>query len=83
MIAELFRCRRYQPERTDSSGKAERIRRDEYGMGSYVIAFEEEAGSVKDVELTEADIDSFIRAKGRYFLSHPYDAYPTVILISA
>ena len=31
------------------------------------IAFEEEAGSVKDVELTEADIDSFIRAKGAIF----------------
>ncbi|MFQ9393457.1 MAG: ASKHA domain-containing protein [Lachnospiraceae bacterium] len=25
------------------------------------------AGSVKDVELTEADIDSFIRAKGAIF----------------
>lgn len=36
-------------------------------MGSYIIAFEEEAGSVKDVELTEADIDSFIRAKGAIF----------------
>ena len=44
-----------------------RIRRDQYGMGSYVLAFEEEAGSVKDVEITEVDIDSFIRAKGAIF----------------
>lgn len=36
-------------------------------MGSYVIAFQEDAGSVKDVEITEVDIDSFIRAKGAIF----------------
>ncbi len=36
-------------------------------MGSYIIAFEEEAGSVKDVEMTEVDIDNFIRAKGAIF----------------
>lgn len=36
-------------------------------MGSYVLAFEEEAGSVKDVEITETDIDNFIRAKGAIF----------------
>ncbi len=35
--------------------------------GSYVIAFEEEAGSSKDVEITEVDIDNFIRAKGAIF----------------
>lgn len=40
---------------------------DKYGMGSYVIAFEEEAGSVRDVEITEVDIDNFIRAKGAIF----------------
>ena len=36
-------------------------------MGSYILAFEEEAGSVKDVEITEGDIDNFIRAKGAIF----------------
>ena len=36
-------------------------------MGSYILAFEEEAGSVKDVEITEVDIDNFIRAKGAIF----------------
>ena len=35
--------------------------------GSYILAFEEEAGSVKDVEITEVDIDNFIRAKGAIF----------------
>ena len=66
MIAELFRCGVINPKgQIVREGK--RIRRDEFGMGSYIIAFEEEAGSVKDVELTEADIDSFIRAKGAIF----------------
>ena len=43
-------------------------------MGSYVIAFEEEAGSVKDVEITEVDIDNFIRAKGAIFSAIRNDA---------
>ena len=43
------------------------IKHDKYGMGSYILAFEEEAGSVKDVEITEVDIDNFIRAKGAIF----------------
>ena len=47
--------------------EGKRIRHDKYGMGSYVIAFEEEAGSVRDVEITEVDIDNFIRAKGAIF----------------
>ena len=66
LIAELFRCGVINPKgQIIREGK--RIRRDQFGMGSYIIAFEEEAGSVKDVELTEADIDSFIRAKGAIF----------------
>ena len=51
--------------------EGKRVRHDHYGMGSYVIAFEEEAGSVKDVEITEVDIDNFIRAKGAIFSSIP------------
>ncbi len=46
--------------------EGKRIRHDKYGMGSYVIAFEEEAGTVNDVEITEVDIDNFIRAKARF-----------------
>ncbi len=47
--------------------EGDRIRHDKYGMGSYVIAFEKDAGSVKDIEITEVDIDNFIRAKGAIF----------------
>lgn len=47
--------------------EGKRVRHDEYGMGSYVLVFEEDAGSVKDVEITEVDIDNFIRAKGAIF----------------
>ncbi len=66
VISELFRCGIISPK-----GKfvreGERIRHDKYGMGSYVLAFKEQAGSVKDVEITEVDIDNFIRAKGAIF----------------
>ncbi len=47
--------------------EGERVRHDQYGMGSYVLAFRKDAGSVKDVEITEVDIDNFIRAKGAIF----------------
>ena len=36
-------------------------------MGSYVIAFKEDTGSIRDVAINEVDIDSFIRAKGAIF----------------
>ena len=66
VIAELFRCRIIGP-----NGKfireGDRIRRDKYGIGSYVLATKEEAGNVKDIEINEVDIDNFIRAKGAIF----------------
>lgn len=66
VISELFRCGIIDPK-----GKfvreGRRVKRDAFGMGSYVLVFEEEAGSVKDVEITEVDIDNFIRAKGAIF----------------
>ena len=66
VIAALFRAKMVNPKgKFIREGK--RIRHDKYGMGSYVIAFEEEAGSVRDVEITEVDIDNFIRAKGAIF----------------
>lgn len=66
VISELYRTRIIDPKgKFIREGK--RIKHDEYGMGSYVLAFEEEAGSVKDVEITEVDIDNFIRAKGAIF----------------
>lgn len=66
VISELFRCGIIDPKgKFIRDGK--RVKRDAFGMGSYVLAFEEEAGSVKDVEITEVDIDNFIRAKGAIF----------------
>lgn len=66
IISELFRC-----GIVNAKGlfvrEGKRVRRDEFGMGSYVLAFKEEAASIKDIELTEADIDNFVRAKGAIF----------------
>lgn len=66
VICELFRCGIISPK-----GKfireGERIRHDKYGMGSYVLEYKENAASVKDIEITEVDIDNFIRAKGAIF----------------
>lgn len=66
VIAELFRCRIIGP-----NGKfireGERVRHDKYGIGSYLLVTKEEAGSVKDIEINEVDIDNFIRAKGAIF----------------
>ena len=65
-ISELYICGIINPKgKFIREGK--RIKHDKYGMGSYILAFEEEAGSVKDVEITEVDIDNFIRAKGAIF----------------
>ena len=66
VIAELFRCGIISPKgKFIREGK--RIKHDAYGMGSYVLAFESEAAAAKDVEITEVDIDNFIRAKGAIF----------------
>jgi len=66
VISELYRCGIISPK-----GKfireGDRVRHDQYGMGSFVLAYKEEAASVKDIEITEVDIDSFIRAKGAIF----------------
>ena len=66
VISELYICGIINPKgKFIREGK--RIKHDKYGMGSYILAFEDEAGSVKDVEITEVDIDNFIRAKGAIF----------------
>ena len=65
IISELFRT-----GAINSKGRfvreSKRIRYDEYG-GTYIIAFAEESGSGKNIELTEGDLDNFIRAKGAIF----------------
>ncbi len=65
-IAEMFRC-----GIIDSSGKIiaddGRILVDGYGMKSYVLVRAEDSGTGRDIALSEADIDNFIRAKGAIF----------------
>ncbi len=73
VIAALFRAKMVNPKgKFIREGK--RIRHDKYGMGSYVIAFEEEAGSVRDVEITRSRYRQLYPCQGRDFLSDPYDA---------
>ncbi len=65
IISELFRT-----GAVNSKGKfvreSRRIRYDEYG-GNYIVAFASESGTEKDIELTEGDLDNFIRAKAAIF----------------
>jgi uncharacterized 2Fe-2S/4Fe-4S cluster protein (DUF4445 family) len=66
VIAELFRT-------GVISGKGQflregkRVIEDEYGIGSYVLAFPVESDSGRAISLTEVDIDNFIRAKGAIY----------------
>ena len=65
IISELFRT-----GAVNSKGKfvreSRRVRYDEYG-GKYVVAFADESGTGKDIELNEGDLDNFIRAKAAIF----------------
>ena len=66
IIAELFRC-----SIINAQGKfvreGKRVRRDQHGMGRYVIAFAEDSETGREISLNEVDIDNFIRAKGAIF----------------
>ncbi len=66
IIAELFRTRIINA-RGQFSREGRRIRRDKYGMGRYVLAFEEETETGREVSINEVDIDNFIRAKGAIY----------------
>lgn len=65
-VAEMFRCGIINPL-GKISVEGERIRTDEYGMKSYVIAFADESETGREITLTEVDLDNFIRAKGAIF----------------
>ena len=66
IISELFRTGIINA-RGLFSREGKRIRRDEHGMGRYIIAFETESETGREVALNEVDIDNFIRAKGAIF----------------
>ena len=66
LISELYRCGIINA-RGLFAREGKRVRRDEHGMGRYVLAFPEESETGREVAINEVDIDNFIRAKGAIF----------------
>jgi len=64
-IAELFRCGIIDA-RGKFSREGRRVKKGEH-QSSYIIAFADESATGRDVDLTEGDIDNFIRAKAAIF----------------
>ena len=66
IISELFRCGIISPKglfQRDGS----RVRRDEHGMGRYVLADAAASETGREIAINEVDIDNFIRAKGAIY----------------
>ena len=66
IIAELFRCNIINAKGLFVR-EGHRVRRDEHGMGRFVIADASESETGREVSINEVDIDNFIRAKGAIF----------------
>ena len=66
IISELYRCSIINA-RGLFAREGCRVKRDQHGMGRYVIAFAEESETGREVSINEVDIDNFIRAKGAIF----------------
>ena len=66
IISELYRCAIINAKGLFVRDGA-RVRRDEHGMGRYVIADAHESETGREVSINEVDIDNFIRAKGAIF----------------
>ena len=66
IIAELYRCGIINAKGLFVREGA-RVKRDQHGMGRYVLAFPEESETGREVSINEVDIDNFIRAKGAIF----------------
>jgi uncharacterized 2Fe-2S/4Fe-4S cluster protein (DUF4445 family) len=66
VIAELFYARII-----NGKGKfireGKRVQFDEFGIGSFVLAFADESETGRSITVTEVDIDNLIRAKGAIF----------------
>ena len=66
IISELFRT-----GIIDAKGlfvrEGARVKRDQHGMGRYVLAEAEESETGREVSINEVDIDNFIRAKGAIY----------------
>ena len=66
IISELYRCGIINAKGLFVR-EGDRVRRDAHGMGRYVLAFEEESETGREISINEVDIDNFIRAKGAIF----------------
>ncbi|MBE6976561.1 MAG: DUF4445 domain-containing protein [Ruminococcaceae bacterium] len=66
IISELYRCGIINAKGLFVR-EGERVKRDQHGMGRYVIAFADETETGREVSINEVDIDNFIRAKGAIF----------------
>ena len=66
IISELYRCAIINAKGLFVR-EGSRVRRDEHGMGRYVIADSHESETGREVAINEVDIDNFIRAKGAIF----------------
>ena len=66
IISELFRC-----SIINAKGlfvrEGQRVKRDEHGMGRFVLATAGESDTGREIAINEVDIDNFIRAKGAIF----------------
>ena len=66
IISELYRCRIINAKGLFVR-EGDRVKRDEHGMGRYVLATAEESETGREVSINEVDIDNFIRAKGAIY----------------
>ena len=66
IISELFRCGIINA-RGQFSREGERVKRDQHGMGRYVLATAAESETGREISINEVDVDNFIRAKGAIF----------------
>ena len=66
IISELFRC-----GIINNKGlfvrEGRRVRRDQHGMGRFVLVEPEQSETGREISINEVDIDNFIRAKGAIF----------------
>ena len=66
IISELYRCGIINAKGLFVR-EGSRVKRNEHGMGRYVLATAAETETGREVSINEVDIDNFIRAKGAIF----------------
>ncbi len=66
IISELFRCKIINAKGLFVR-EGQRVKRDDHGMGRFVLAFAQESETGREIAINEVDIDNFIRAKGAIF----------------